>query len=84
MMEYLYRKKFKPPISLTFTLFKGSNRKIDRSNILSITEKFFCDALTTYGCIPDDNDEFISETRYRTGGVDTKNPRVEIEIKESL
>lgn len=82
MMEFLYRKKFTPPISLTFTLWKGSNRKIDRSNILSITEKFFCDALTHYGCIPDDNDEFIVETRYKTGGIDKENPRVDIEIIE--
>lgn len=83
MMPYLYRKKLKPPISLTFTLYKGSKRKIDRSNILSITEKFFCDALTHYGCIQDDNDEYILKTTYITGGVDKEHPRVEIDIEEN-
>ncbi len=67
-------------IEIQFTLFKGSKRKIDRSNILSIVEKFFCDALTHYGCIEDDNDEIINSTHYYTGGIDKDNPRVEIRI----
>lgn len=72
--------KFNKKISLIFTYFKASNRSSDRSNVLCIHEKFFCDALTHYGCIPDDNDEFIEETRYRSGGLDRENPRVEVEI----
>jgi hypothetical protein len=72
--------KFFQKISLTFVYYKGSNRKSDRSNVLSIHEKFFCDALTEYGCIPDDNDDFIEETRYRSGGLDKNNPRVEVLI----
>jgi len=70
------------PLKLKFTLWKASKRKIDRSNPLSIHEKFFCDALTQAGCIEDDNDKFIHSTHYYTGGVDRENPRVEIEIKE--
>jgi len=69
-------------ISLTFVLFKRDNRKIDRSNFLCIVEKFFCDCLTEFGCLPDDNDKYIVSTTYLTGGVDPKNPRVEIEIAE--
>jgi Holliday junction resolvase RusA-like endonuclease len=71
---------FQTPIELTFTLYKSSKRNIDRSNILSIVEKFFCDALVHCGCIKDDNDQYISKTHYQTGGVDKENPRVEIEI----
>lgn len=71
------------PIDLTFILYKSQNRLIDRANPLSIHEKFFCDALTEFGCIPDDNDEYISSTAYRTGGVDRQNPRVEIKIEQS-
>jgi len=82
MEEYLSKKKFNPPISLTFILYKSSKRRIDRSNILSITEKFFCDALTFYKCLPDDNDNYIQETIYKTGGIDKENPRVDIIIKE--
>jgi hypothetical protein len=73
--------KFDSPIKLTFTVFKSSNRKIDRANILCITEKFFCDALVEYGCIVDDNDEYIISTSYYTGGVDKVNPRVEIKVE---
>ncbi len=71
------------PISLSLTLWKAQNRLIDRSNPLSIQEKFCCDALTELGCIPDDNDEYILSTTYQTGGVDRKNPRVEIKITEN-
>jgi hypothetical protein len=73
--------KFKDQIDITFTLFKSSNRKIDRSNVLSIVEKFFCDALVHHKCIPDDNDDYIKATHYKSGGLDRENPRVEIEIK---
>lgn len=71
---------FDKPIKLHFVLYKSSNRKIDRANMLSVHEKFFCDALTECGCIVDDNDEYILETKYTTGGVDKDNPRVEILI----
>ena len=47
---------FDSTIDLEFTLYKPSKRKIDRSNILCIVEKYFCDALVHYGCIGDDND----------------------------
>ena len=69
-----------PPIDLTFTLFKGSKRKSDRANVLSIHEKFFCDALVECGCLKDDADEFINSTHYYSGGIDKIDPRVEITI----
>lgn len=74
--------KFYLPVRLTFTLWKKTKRMTDRANVLSIHEKYFCDALTRCGCIADDNDKFIHSTHYYTGGVDRENPRVEIEIKE--
>ena len=80
LMIWLRGIKFKPPVKITFTLFKKSKRKVDRANILSIVEKFFCDALTHYQCIPDDSDEYIESTHYCTGGIDKNNPRVEIVI----
>jgi len=75
---------FKNPIELTFILWKKDKRRIDRANPLSIHEKFFCDALVTYGAIPDDNDNFIVATHYYTGGIDKKNPRVEIIVHETI
>ena len=71
---------FAEPLKLHFKLFKGSARKSDRANVLSIHEKFFCDALTECGVIDDDNDEFIKETKYTSGEIDKENPRVEISI----
>ena len=71
---------FDSTIDLEFTLFKSSKRKIDRSNILCIVEKYFCDALVHYGCVGDDNDNYINSTKYLTGGIDKANPRAEILI----
>jgi len=72
--------KYTEPIRLYFKLFKGSKRISDRANVLSIHEKFFCDALTECGCIVDDNDEYILSTHYSSGEIDKENPRVEITI----
>lgn len=82
MRDQLQGVKLNTPIGLEFKLFKSQNRLIDRANPLSIHEKFFCDALTHFGCIDDDNDEFIHWTHYTSGGVDRDDPRVEITITE--
>lgn len=74
--------KIKPPVQITFVLYNDSNRRIDRANPLSIHEKFFCDALVEAGCMPDDNDKFITRTIYESGPVDKNNGRVEIIIEE--
>ena len=76
--------RFATPISLTFTLWQASKRRIDRLNVLSIHDKFLLDAMTELGCIEDDNDDYVKETTYRTGGIDRENPRVDVEIFENL
>ena len=73
--------RFTSPITLSFVLYKKNKQVTDRANILSITEKFFCDALVEHGCIPDDNDKYILSTHYSTGGIDKEKPRVEITIE---
>jgi hypothetical protein len=78
LKEYRFSKFDK--IEIDFVLYKGSKRKIDRSNVLSIHEKYFCDALVGMQIIEDDNDSFIESTRYFSG-YDKNNPRVEIFIK---
>jgi len=67
-------------INLIFTFYPSTKRRVDRSNILSIHEKFLCDALTKVGVIKDDNDSYIESSFYCTGIIDKTNPRVEIEI----
>lgn len=67
-------------ISLVFTLYKGSKRLSDRANVLSIHEKYICDALVELGYLSDDNDDFIDSQHYFSGGIDKINPRVEMAI----
>jgi hypothetical protein len=66
-------------ISLDFVIYYGSKRKSDRSNFLSIQEKFFCDALVKMQIIEDDNDMFIESSHYYSG-YDKNDPRCEIFI----
>lgn len=70
-------------LALSFTLHRGDKRRVDRSNILSIHEKFFCDALVECSCIKDDCDEFLESSHYYTGSIDKDNPRVDIELLET-
>lgn len=67
---------------LNFVLHRGDKRKVDRANIFSIHEKFFCDGLVQHGCIRDDDDSCVESTHYYTGNIDKDNPRVDIELKE--
>jgi hypothetical protein len=82
MFEQLHNVKIKTPIEISFRYFKGTKRKSDKANVLSIVEKFFCDALIHYGCIEDDNDDIIKTTVYLPTVYDKGNARVEIAVKE--
>ncbi len=70
------------PVELTFIMYRKDKRKVDRSNVLSVHEKFFCDALVELGYIKDDADKYISSSHYYSGGIEKENPRVDIIIKE--
>lgn len=67
-------------VELIFTLFMGSHRSADLSNICSIVDKFFCDALVELGKLPTDSFEAISSVDYRFGGVEKGNPRVDVTL----
>lgn len=67
-------------IGLMLTLYTKDARLTDVSNVCSIHEKFFADALVELGKLPDDNYQHLPETGYRFGGIDRQNPRVEISI----
>lgn len=68
-------------VKITYTVFFGSKRKTDISNVCSIIDKYFCDALVELGKLPDDNYDYIQEVNYRYGGIDKDNPRVEITLE---
>lgn len=67
-------------IRIVYTLYTGTRRKCDIANVLSIHDKFFCDALVELGKIQDDDYEKVPEVTYRFGGIDRENPRVEIQL----
>ena len=69
-------------VKLEFVMHRKDKRKVDRSNVLSIHEKFFCDALVELGFLEDDNDNFIVSTTYKTGDIDKINAGVAITIQE--
>lgn len=69
-------------IKLEFTLYPKTKRSTDLDNVCSIHAKFFQDALTELGRIPDDNYNHIVEVTYKFGSVDKENPRVDITITE--
>lgn len=67
-------------ISLTYRIFLPNNRKADISNIGSIVDKFFSDALVDAGVIPDDNYLHLTHVQFFFGGIDRVDPRVEVTI----
>lgn len=71
-------------IKITYTLYIGTLREVDISNVCSIVDKFFCDAMVTRGVIVDDNYKFLKEVVYKFGELDRENPRVVIEVEEVL
>ncbi len=71
------------PVIIRYKLYAKTKRKTDVSNVLAIHDKFFCDALTEFKKIKDDNSMWIPNVLYQWGGVCKENPRVEIEIQEN-
>lgn len=66
----------------TMTLFPS--RLCDVDNVLSIHSKFLLDVLPKCGKLKDDNYKYYLGTTPAFGGVDKKNPRVEVEFVEVL
>jgi len=71
-------------ITITFILYPKTKRRTDLSNVLSIHDKYFCDALVELGKLPDDDYTHIADISYKFGIVDKNNPRVEIEITKII
>jgi Holliday junction resolvase RusA-like endonuclease len=69
-------------ISIEYTLFMPTKRRVDVANICCVVDKFLCDALVLAGKLEDDNHNYLSRVTYTWGGVDTLRPRVEAVISE--
>jgi Holliday junction resolvase RusA-like endonuclease len=71
---------FSEPVSLTYTYYARSKRRLDVSNPCSIIDKFACDALVKAEILEDDSFNQIKQVVYKFGGVDKDNPRCELVI----
>lgn len=69
-------------VELIYTLYPRTKHLCDIGNILSIHDKFLCDAIVQYKKLPDDNYLHIPKITFLIGEIDKTNPRVTIEIKE--
>lgn len=67
---------------IEYKLFPKTKRLCDIGNILSIHDKFFCDAMVDLGKLVDDNYKIVPKIFYCMGEVDKDNPRVEIIVTE--
>jgi len=68
-------------VEMVFVMHRPDKRKVDRSNVLCLHEKFASDALVQAGVLEDDNDNFIASSHYYTGEIDKHNPRVDLFIR---
>ena len=73
---------FTEPVSLTYTYYARSKRRLDISNPCSIIDKFACDALVKAEILEDDSFRQIKEVVYKFGGVEKDNPRCKLVISK--
>ena len=74
--------RFTEPVSLTYTYYARSKRRLDISNPCSIIDKFTCDALVKAEILEDDSFRQIKEVVYKFGGVEKDNPRCKLVISK--
>ena len=80
--EQLINLEIQTPVEITYKVYKGSNRRLDKMNVISVVSKFLLDAITEYGCWEDDNDIYVKTETILPTELDRVNPRVEVIIKE--
>lgn len=69
------------PVKVMYKVFPPNKRLFDVSNVCSVIDKFFCDALTESNIWSDDNYTIVQEVVYQVGEIDKLNPRCEITIQ---
>ena len=80
--EQLIDLDIQTPVEITYKVYKASNRRLDKMNVISVVSKFLLDAITEYGCWEDDNDIYVKTETILPTELDRVNPRVEVIIKE--
>ena len=82
LREQLRNLSIQTPVEVTYKVYKGSKRRLDKMNVVSVVSKFLLDSITDYGCWEDDNDDYVKTETILPTELDRENPRVEIIIKE--
>ena len=82
LRERLEGLSIQTPVEVTYKVYKGSKRRLDKMNVVSVVSKFLLDSITDYGCWEDDNDDYVKTETILPTELDRDNPRVEIIIKE--
>ena len=82
LREQLEGLSIQTPVEVTYKVYKGSKRRLDKMNVISVVSKFLLDSITEYGCWEDDNDDYVKKETIEPTELDRDNPRVEIIIKE--
>lgn len=70
------------PIEVTYKVFKASNRRLDKMNVVGVVSKYLMDALVELNCLEDDNDDFIKTETILPTEIDKDNPRCEVTLTE--
>jgi Holliday junction resolvase RusA-like endonuclease len=82
LREQLEGLSIQTPVEVTYKVYKGSKRRLDKMNVVSVVSKFLLDSITEYGCWEDDSDDYVKKETIMPTELDRENPRVEIIIKE--
>ena len=82
LREQLEGLSIQTPVEVTYKVYKGSKRRLDKMNVISVVSKFLLDSITEYGCWEDDNDDYVKKETIMPTELDRENQRVEIIIKE--
>src|SRR5690606_12492316 len=67
--------------SLEYVLYPANRQRCDVSNVCSVIDKFFTDALVTCNRLEDDNYKLVPKVKYTFGAIDPQNPRCDVIIQ---
>lgn len=71
----------KTPVEVSIQVYSPDLRKRDKSNIYAVSAKFLYDAMTEFGVIPDDNDDYLKKETILPSKYDKNNGRIEFTFR---
>jgi hypothetical protein len=66
--------------SIAYVLYAPDKKLRDLANVLSVVDKYACDALVEMKVLKDDSVDHLKTITFSYAGVDKENPRVEMTI----